>query len=580
MVLLITTAGCSPGAASPAAVEAPEQEQLMEEGGAGAAVYSPGSYRASMMGMRGDVTVEVTVDETSILDVSVIEHEDTPGIAELAIETITREVVAEQSLAIDVVTGATITSYAVLGATERALTEAGADIAMLKAKIERPPLSEGGTEAADVVIVGSGAAGMAAAIEIGRNSDLNVIILEKLAYPGGSSVVNGGGIWAMGSAFNDMVGLDATADEYIAFMEERSGTTLNRELMRRIHGVSGETFDYLMDQGLQINTETLSLAHPDAKLPMAWAKINAEYPYNTGFGGKQLMDTIIGSALENGAELRVNSKVVSLMENNGEIIGVEVEGPDSRYHIEAKKVILATGGFTRNNQLVEELAPEYLGSIPYTGAGSHGDGILMTRELDTVIVGEGMMGLSGYNDNYGYFGPYGSLTRTPQMVVNQEGEQFGVEGLYYSEQLIAYNQQTGKVVYGISDATHSNIQGLEAGVEASVVKKADSLEALAEQLDVDGAKMIETAEANGLTTAPFYSINIRPLFIGSIPGLKITENTEVLNASGEVIPNLYAVGELVFGNTFSKWYPASGTGMGVSVYTGTIAGQEVVHNLQ
>ena len=172
------------------------------------------------------------------------------------------------------------------------------------------------------------------------------------------------------------------------------------------------------------------------------------------------------------------------------------------------------------------------------------------------------------------------LQNSRQDAVNQEGEQFGVEGLYYSEQLIAYNQQTGKVVYGISDATHSNIQGLEAGVEASVVKKADSLEALAEQLDVDGAKMIETAEANGLTTAPFYSINIRPLFIGSIPGLKITENTEVLNASGEVIPNLYAVGELVFGNTFSKWYPASGTGMGVSVYTGTIAGQEVVQNLQ
>ena len=526
--------------------------------------------------MRGDITVEVEVDDNSILSVDVVDHNDTEGIAEAAIDVIPEAIVSGQTLNVDVVSGATMTSYGILRAAEEAIKESGVDVALLKVAVEKAELVEGSEEEYDVVIVGSGASGISAAIRLGREENLNILVLEKLAYPGGSSRVCGGGIWAIGgSVLNENVDVDSSADEYIEFMETSGGAALNRDLMRRIHGVSAETFDYLIDQGLTVNVENKSLGHPDSQLPVAWSSYNATAKYNEGYGGKEIMDLMIDVALNNGAEIRVNSKVTSLVVEEGAVTGVEVEDSEKRYTVNAKKVILATGGFTRNAELINELAPEFASVFAFTGGGSQGDGITMTRDLDTVIVGEGMMGLMGYNPNYGYYGPEGAIARIGQMYINKEGVQFGVESAFYAQRLRLLNNQTDHMAYAISDQENRDVEGLENGVAKGLVKKADTIEELAAQLDVDAEAMIATAMENGLEAGPFYAMEVRPLFIGSIPGLKVTENTEVVNSNDEVIPNLYAVGELIFGNTFNDYYPASGTGMGVSVYSGAIAGEHI-----
>ena len=125
---------------------------------------------------------------------------------------------------------------------------------------------------------------------------------------------------------------------------------------------------------------------------MAWASINSTVKYNESYGGKEIMDAMFKIAEENGAELRLNSKVTSLVIDNGMVKGVNVEDLDSKYAVNAKKVILATGGFTRNIDLIKELEPEYASVFAFTGARSTGDGLTMTKELDTVIVGDGMHG--------------------------------------------------------------------------------------------------------------------------------------------------------------------------------------------
>ncbi len=457
----------------------------------------------------------------------------------------------------------------------------------MKKRTEKPALKEGPDENYDVVIVGSGASGLSAAIRIGAESDLKVLVLEKLAYYGGSSRAFGGGVWAMGSELNRNVGIDSTADEYIAFMEKRSGKSLDRALQTNLHDIAGSTFDYLVDHGLPVDITTPSLGHPDSKLAVPWALKNAELTYQTSEGGRDILESVAETARSLGVEIRTNAKVTSLEVEKGVIRGVAVEGLDSAYTVHAEKVILATGGFTRNRDMVKEFTPEYERVMPFTGAGSTGDGIEMTRFLEPEIVGDGMMGITGVNMNHGAYGLFGWLGWHPQIFVNKEGEQFGMESTFYSETLPLVNKQTDGMCFGIADSTNSAADVFEKAsgpyadshAASGVVVKANTVEELADILKIDKENVVAAAKANDLTEAPFYGIRLFPLFIGSIPGLKVTENCQVVNRGGEVIPNLYAVGELTFGNYFNNIYPASGSGIGIALYSGALAGEHIVEVL-
>lgn len=536
-----------------------------------------GTFTGEAMGMRSIITVKVKLENGNIQDVKVTNQSDTEGIANTALEVIPNKIVEKQSIKLDAATGATMTSIGILNATKDALEKAGVSVKNFQIEPEKIEKKEGATEDYDVVIIGSGASGISAAIKLAQEKDLKVVVLEKLAYPGGSSRVCGGGIWALGgSVLNESVNVDSTADEYISFMEQSGGVKLNRELMKKIHDISAETFDYLYKNGLEVGIERKSLGHPDSKLPVAWSPVNSETKYNMSYGGKGIMDSIFNIAKKNQVELRLNSKVTELLVKDGAVIGVKVETPEYLYNINAKKVVLATGGFTRNLELIKTYAPDMANVFAFTGAGSTGDGINLTKNLDTVIVGEGMMGLTGYNPNFGYYGQEGAISRTHQLYLNKEGKQFGAEKAFYGQTLKLFNDQTDHMAYGFSDQNNKDVEGYEEGVRLGIVSKAETLEDLMKQLDINAGAAIETAQSQGLMSGPFYAMKVRPLFIGSIPGLKVTENTEVVNTQDEVIPNLYAVGELIFGNHFNSYYPSSGTGMGTSLYTGAIAADHII----
>lgn len=536
---------------------------------------TPGTYQGTAAGMRGDLTVSVTVDETSLLSVEVIETVDTAVISDAAIDVLPARIVEQQSVQVDNVSGATMTSLGIKNAVANAIEQAGGDLANFKKKSETASKTEGEAQSYDVVVVGAGMSGMSAAIEVARSSGASVLVLEKEAYTGGSSRVCGGGIWAVNSELNQQIGQDSTLEEYIEFMKQRGETEdLDTALMESIYNKSADVIEYYYENDLPVTLEGWSLGHPDSQLPVLWAANGSEYEWETGESG--VFDAVESLAEKLGVEVRLNSEVTELIHADGTVSGVRVEDADSTYQINAKQVILATGGFTRNREMIAELAPGYENIMPFTGAGSDGDGITLTRELDTVLVGEGMMGLYGLNMNTGYYGELGSLVWLPRLCVNAEGETFGMESAFYGDTLKLLLDQTGSCAYGIFDSTTTVTERLEKAVAEGLAFRYDSLEELAAAKGIDTAALAQTAQANKLADGPYYCIVIKPLFIGSIPGLDVDENCRVLTSAGEPIDGLLACGELVFGNVFNRAYPASGTGMATSAYTGAIAGSTAV----
>ena len=304
-----------------------------------------GTFTGTARAMKGDLTVEVDLDNGTITDVRVVDTVDTLGIKDAAIASVPKRIVEQQNIDVDAVTGATMTSFGIKGAVKAALTEAGVDLAQYqKGSDAVTEKQEAETQTADIVIVGSGISGLSASIEAKRtNPDLNVVVLERNAYTGGSSRVCGGGIWVVGSEHNKEVEIDPTLDEFIDFFQTQSGENaeLNTELMTNIYNISAKVFDYFYENGLPTDPAGVSLGHPDSKLPVFWSTFN-----KVGRGGEsQYVDYVQKMAEALDVDIRLENKVLSLVTDGKTVTGVQVETPDSFYQLNASKVILCTGGF-------------------------------------------------------------------------------------------------------------------------------------------------------------------------------------------------------------------------------------------
>ena len=196
----------------------------------GIVAYAEGEASGVFIGkaraMKGDLTVEVTLNKGKITAIEVVETVDSLGIKDAAIASVSRRIVEQQNIEVDAVTGATITSFGIKTAVKNALNKAGVDLSVFqKGSDSVKDKQEKEAQNADIVIVGSGISGLSAAIEAKRsNPDLTVVILERNAYTGGSSRVCGGGIWVVGSKHNKEVGIDPTLDEFLNFFPDAERT--------------------------------------------------------------------------------------------------------------------------------------------------------------------------------------------------------------------------------------------------------------------------------------------------------------------------------------------------------------------
>lgn len=556
--------------------------------GAMAEGYTAGTYTGTAAGRNGDVTVEVVVSNTAIESVTVTAQQETAGVANPALEQIPAAIVTGQTLAVDAIAGATITSDAILAAAESALTAAGADIDALKTpKADHADAAPVEDMTTDVLVVGGGLAGLASAVSA-REQGAEVILVEKMAATGGTSALSGGGIAAPGSHLQVENGI---VDSPAAYVNEwkmyqsftaRDGVELDSDRMLFLAKSGAELIEWLEGYGFEFGAPT--------SFGMVEGVDRFHYPSNLPNKQTGKMTEV---ATEKGANILLNTRATKLVtDENGAVIGCKMEQNGQTFTIYAKAVVLATGGYSWNDELVARLCPENLNTLHVASIGSTGDGLIMAEEVGAALYeNQWLMGMS-YSvsqdgntlNNLG--GPW-----TISMMVDRDGNRFMNENLHpnaYSNMIL---RGKGPYYTIVDSSDEAKAAICEENVGCEYLVKGDTLEELAQNagFDVDtfvgwvynwnngikngydafGARIAYMAP---IEKGPFYAVRQTPTNMDSMGGIKTNLEAEVLRGDGTSIQNLYAAGAISNGALYDTAY-MSGSAV-LNCYTmGRIAGK-------
>ena len=557
----------------------------------------PGTYTSTQRGYQGEVTVEVEVDETSILSVTIVSDTDRPEtVTAVPREQIPAAIVENQTYNVDSVSGATLTSSAIKRAVKDALEQAGGSSAFsetVSAKIpsEEKPFVE--DEQVDVLVIGAGGAGIMAALSANSQaldenaSGLSVMLIEKQPFIGGATGVSGGIFYQYQENPTEAAAMETDIDQAYNSLPVRTDILENQMVY------NADTVKKLTALGLTIGEDWLGF------MPY-FAGHEDEHDHDHWFGWN-LTSYMTDYIPTTGVDLRTNTKALSLLtDEGGAVIGASVEGPESKYNVYAKKVVLATGGFAQNRDLIAEYAPDYVGTLAFSPARSTGDGLKMAVDIGAATVGNSMLGylgsdmIEGMWDDFSEVFHYGGGT---SLNVNKEAQRYADESESNNVEYKHVIEQTDHWTYGIVDSDNAGVDAL-INSDSSHVYKADSIAELAELLKLDAETLQATIDKynadydagedtqfgtpadfmDRVDAAPYYAFDIRPVALSSLVGLDVTENLEVRDTEGNIIENLYAAGDMMLGGNFIEYYIGC-RGVGTAIHSGRLAGENAKNAL-
>lgn len=341
VLMLTILGGCSGNnAAEPTESEPTNQQQ---ESGEPSSSFKPGTYKAEADGKDGKIQVEVTFDEAeNITDIRIVSQTETAGIGDTAIEKVKEQIIAGQTLSVDAVSGATETSSALLAAVENAVKQAGANIEAFKGReVQKAGAGKVEQLTADVAVVGAGASGVSAAVSA-ADQGAKVIIIEKTATIGGASNLSWAGKFYNSSAAVES-GLKVNVEQEIADWIVNNHWRVDAAAIRQYVTKSGDTYDWLAEKGYKTTF-----------LNFAGEQLHVLPAYETR---QETLRAMLSESVEKqGGQVITEATAKQLMTNNsGEVVGVIAEKADgTTLEISAKSVVMATGGYAANKEMVKE----------------------------------------------------------------------------------------------------------------------------------------------------------------------------------------------------------------------------------
>ena len=540
---------------------------------ASASAMTAGTYTGTAKGFGGDVTVTVEVSDSAIVAVTAEGANETPGIGTNALEMLPTAIVEKQTLKLDAIAGCTVTSNAVLEAAVAAMRQSGAADDVIFAEPVAAAAVEDEVMDVNVLIVGGGAAGLAAAMRANENGVENVVVIEKMPSTGGATATAGGGMPGyVVDADPDVT--EQNIEELFLHLSRIGKFNNNARLTMNQARWSTPTVEWLKSVGVGITggpVEGEAIAHYGCEGRAATA-----------------INTLYNKVVEAGVPVLLNTKAEHLITKDGCVVGVEAIGEKGqKITINANAVLLATGGYGNNLEFVTD-EDVLTRTIYYGPVCSTGDGHVMVKELGIPLFNMDKVATKhfGVETKPGFgvhiHGAVAKLfTTTGAIAVNKAGERvvdesgdeldIALASMYKSEngrlyivcdqasydvfraalastfseelqdQFIAENGSgVTKLVKNDTLAGAAEVLGIDvAGLEASVAAYNENVKAGG----ADPFKRAFTAELS--SEGPYYVLETVARFATTLGGVNVNNQLQVLDVNEQPVPGLYAAGEVV-----------------------------------
>ena len=566
-----------------------------------------GDFTATAKGFGGDVSVTLTLTDGAITGCTAEGKDETEGVGSQAIAKMPGEIAENGSIAVDGVSGATITSTAIKEAAAAALTAAGLNPDDYKTAVEKDAAAEDSTVDADVVVVGAGGAGMTAAITAAAEGK-SVVILESQSMVGGNSVRATGGmnagktVYQDENEFGESAGVEKTlktaaekyadnetitalaktvSEQWAAYQANPTGYFDSVELMELDTMIGGkgindpelvetlcansaDAIDWLDEHGITLHNVS---SFGGASVKRIHRPVNAEG--KTVSVGSYMIPLLQENCEKAGVKMMLDTTATEILTDaNGAAVGVKATGASGEtVTVNAKAVVLATGGFGANLDMVVKYKPELKGFMTTNAPGIQGQGIEMAQAIGAATVDMDQIQIHPTVEANTAALITEGLRGDGAILINEEGQRFIDEVGTRDVVSAAEIAQTGSYSWLVVDQAMADASSVIQGyIKKGYTVTGATYEELGKAMGVDAAAFAETMEkwngyveakndpdfgrtsfANPLNTAPYYAVKVTAGVHHTMGGLKINANTEVLNEKGEVIPGLFAAGEVTGG---------------------------------
>ena len=565
-----------------------------------------GDFTGTAKGFGGDVSVTLTLTDGAITGCTAEGKDETEGVGSQAIAKMPGEIAENGSIAVDGVSGATITSTAIKEAAAAALTAAGLNPDDYKTAVEKTGSAEDSTVEADVV-VGAGGAGMTAAITAAGEGK-SVVILESQSMVGGNSVRATGGmnagktVYQDENEFGESAGVEKTlktaaekyadnetitalaktvSEQWAAYQANPTGYFDSVELMELDTMIGGkgindpelvetlcansaDAIDWLDEHGITLHNVS---SFGGASVKRIHRPVNAEG--KTVSVGSYMIPLLQENCEKAGVKMMLDTTATEILTDaNGAAVGVKATGASGEtVTVNAKAVVLATGGFGANLDMVVKYKPELKGFMTTNAPGIQGQGIEMAQAIGAATVDMDQIQIHPTVEANTAALITEGLRGDGAILINEEGQRFIDEVGTRDVVSAAEIAQTGSYSWLVVDQAMADASSVIQGyIKKGYTVTGATYEELGKAMGVDAAAFAETMEkwngyveakndpdfgrtsfANPLNTAPYYAVKVTAGVHHTMGGLKINANTEVLNEKGEVIPGLFAAGEVTGG---------------------------------
>ena len=559
-----------------------------------------GEFTGTAKGMGGDVTVTLTLTDGKITGCTAEGKDETPGIGTMALEQLPGAIAESGSIAVDGVATATITSDAIKEAAAAALVAAGLNADDYKTEVKAEEnKAEDSTIDADIAIVGAGGAGMTAAITAAAEGK-SVVILESQPMVGGNSVRATGGmnagktVYQDENEFGESAGVEKTlkaaaekyadnetitalaktvSEQWAAYQANPTGYFDSVELMELDTMIGGkgindpelvetlcansaDAIDWLDEHGITLHNVS---SFGGASVKRIHRPVNAEG--KTVSVGSYMIPLLQENCEKAGVKMMLDTTATgSLTDANGAAVGVKAT-------VNAQAVVLASGGFGANLDMVVKYKPELKGFMTTNAPGIQGQGIEMAEAIGAATVDMDQIQIHPTVEANTAALITEGLRGDGAVLINAEGKRFIDEVGTRDVVSAAEIAQTGSYSWLVVDQAMVDASSVIQGyIKKGYTVTGATYEELGKAMGVDAAAFAETMDkwngyveakndpdfgrtsfANPLNTAPYYAVKVTAGVHHTMGGLKINANTEVLNEKGEVIPGLFAAGEVTGG---------------------------------